>query len=190
MLDAEPNATSDILSENGSNLTSIVPALPAGHYPSPHRPGRLAQSKSACGTSSPNGMDPWASTLAAIHRFSSPPDPIRATPDLSGRPRSTGEPFRPRQTDGGNVRAFTVTVVEELSNSLFVLRWHDATLCNYEEQVWSACLARASGCCALSGKPINLGDSVYRPRVRGRVIPLNRDAMILASELVKAHTGA
>ncbi|MBC8752421.1 DUF3331 domain-containing protein [Paraburkholderia podalyriae] len=114
---------------------------------------------------------------------------MRTTPALSVRPRSTGDPFRPRQT-GGDVRPFTVTVVEELSNSLFVLRWRDATLCNYEEQVWSACLARASGCCALSGKHINLGDSVYRPRVRGRVIPLNRDAMILASELVQARTGA
>ncbi|MGF6939981.1 hypothetical protein OKW41_009143 [Paraburkholderia sp. UCT70] len=190
MLNAEPNTGSDMLSESGSNLTSIVPALPSGPYPSAHRPGQLAQSKSACGTSSPNGMDPWASTLAAIHRFSSPPDPMRTTPDVSGRPRSTGEPFRPLQTGGGDVRPFTVTVVEKLSNYLFVLRWHDATLCNYEEQVWSAYLARASGCCALSGKHINLGDSVYRPRVRGRVIPLNRDAMILASELVKARTGA
>jgi hypothetical protein len=57
------------------------------------------------------------------------------------------------------------------------------TLCNYEEQVWSPCLARASGRCALSGKPINLGDSVYRPRNRGG------DSMILGSELVKTRTG-
>jgi hypothetical protein len=111
---------------------------------------------------------------------------MRNSPDLSGRPCSTGEPFRPWQTDGGDMRAFTVTVVEELSNSLFVLRWHDPTLCNYEEQVWSPCLARASGCCALSGKRINLGDSVYRPRVRGRVMPLNGEAMILASEMANA----
>ncbi|WP_236002209.1 DUF3331 domain-containing protein [Paraburkholderia elongata] len=32
--------------------------------------------------------------------------------------------------------------------------------------VWSPYLARASGSCALSGKHINLGDSVYRPRTR------------------------
>jgi Domain of unknown function (DUF3331) len=88
------------------------------------------------------------------------------------------------------VSSFTVTVVEELSNSLFALRWHDPALCYYEEQVWSPCFARASGHCALSGKHISLGDSVYRPRTRGRVMPLNKDAMILGSELVKARTGA
>src|SRR5258706_16269690 len=104
MLDAEPNTTSDILSENGSHHTSIAPALPSGHHPSPHRPGRLAQSRSAAGTSSPKGPDPWASTLAAIHRFSSPPDPMRNSPDLSGRPCSAGEPFRPRETGDGDVR--------------------------------------------------------------------------------------
>jgi hypothetical protein len=115
---------------------------------------------------------------------------MRNSPDLSGRPCSAGEPFRPRETDGGDVRTFTVTVVEELPNSLFALRWHDPTLCNYEEQVWSPCFAPASARCALSGVHINLGDSVYRPRTRGRVMPLNRDAMILASEMVKASTGA
>ena len=190
MLNAEPNTPSDILSENGSHHTSIVPALPSSHHPSPHQPGRLAQSKSAYGTSSPKGPDPWATTLAAIHQFSSPPDPMRNSPDLSGRPCSAGEPFRPRETDGGDVRTFTVTVVEELPNSLFALRWHDPTLCNYEEQVWSPCFAPASARCALSGVHINLGDSVYRPRTRGRVMPLNRDAMILASEMVKASTRA
>ena len=115
---------------------------------------------------------------------------MRNSPDLSGRPCSAGEPFRPREADGGDVRTFTVTVVEELPNSLFALRWHDPTLCNYEEQVWSPCLARASGRCALSGKHIKRDDPVYRPRDRGRLMPLNRDAMILASEMVKASTGA
>jgi Domain of unknown function (DUF3331) len=190
MLNAEPNTTSDILSENGSHRTSIVSALPSSHHPSPHRPARLAQSKSTHGTSSPKSPDPWATTLAAIHQFSSPPDPMRNSPDLSGRPCSAGEPFRPRETDGGDVRTFTVTVVEELPNSLFALRWHDPTLCNYEEQVWSPCFAPASARCALSGVHINLGDSVYRPRTRGRVMPLNRDAMILASEMVEASTRA
>ena len=182
MLNAEPIMTSDILSENGSCHASIDPTLPSTHHPSSHRPDRL--------TSAHKGRDPWATTLAAIRQFSSPPDPMRNSPDLSGRPRSGGEPFRPRKTDGGDVRTFTVTVVEELSNSLFALCWHDPTLCNYEEQVWSPCFAPASARCALSGVHINLGDSVYRPRTRGRVMPLNRDAMILASEMVKASTGA
>jgi len=98
MLNAEPDTTSDILSENGSHHTSIVPALPSSHHSSPHRPGRLAQSKSAYGTSSPKGPDPWATTLAAIHQFSSPPDPMRNSPDLSGRPLLASRSVRGRRT--------------------------------------------------------------------------------------------
>jgi len=112
---------------------------------------------------------------------------MRNSPDLSGWPASAGEPLRPRETDSDKVRTFTVMVLEELPNSRYALGWHDPKLCNYEEQVWSPCLARASGRCALSGKPIHLGDSVYRPRTRGRVMPLNRYAMILTSELVKSR---
>jgi hypothetical protein len=191
MLNAEPNTTSEILSENGSHHTSIVvPAVPSSHHPSPHRPRELAQSKSADGSALPRGPDPSATTLTAIHQFSSPPDPMRNSPDLSSRPASAGEPPRPRETDGGDGRTFTVMVVEELPNSRYALGWHDPTLCNYEEQVWSPCSAPASGHCALSGKHIKLSDPVYRPRDRGRLMPLNRDAMILASEMVKASTGA
>ncbi len=182
MLNAEPNTASDILSENDSHHASIAPTLPSTRCPSSHRPGRLA--------SAPKGRDPWATTPAAIHQFSSPPDPMPNPPGLSGRPRFGGEPCRPRNMDGGDVRTFTVTVVEKLSNSLFALCWHDRTLCNYQEQVWSPCLARESGRCALSGKHISRGDPVYRPRTRGRVMPLNGDAMILASELVEARISA
>jgi hypothetical protein len=110
-------------------------------------------------------------------------------PDLSGRPASAGLQLRPRGTDGHNPRTFTVTVVEELPNSLFALCWHDPTLCYYGEQVWAPGHAGSPGRCAVSGKHISLGASVYRPRSRGRAIPLNGDAMILASELIKARTG-
>jgi len=116
--------------------------------------------------------------------------PARPDAEFSGpvRPASAGEPLRPRETDGDDVRTITVMVVEELPNSRYALGWHDPRLCSYEEQVWLPCLARASGRCALSGKHIHLGDSVYRPRTRGRVMPLNGHAMILTSELVKART--
>ena len=182
MLNAERNSTSDIPSDNSSYHPSIDPMLASANHPSSQRPARR--------TSAPRGQDPWATMLTTIQQLSSPPDPMRNPPDPSGRPRPGGGPFRPRKTDGGNVRTFTVTVVEELSNALFSLCWHDPTLCNYQEQVWSPCLARASGRCALSGKRIGRGDPVYRPRVRGPAMPLNGDAMILASELVKDRTSA
>jgi Domain of unknown function (DUF3331) len=110
--------------------------------------------------------------------------------DLSRRPRPGSEPLRPQKADGSNMRTFTVTVVEQLSNSLYALCWHDPTLCNYEEQIWAPCAAPMSGHCALSGIHVNRGDPVYRPRIRGRVVPLNRDAMILATEMVKAYASA
>jgi hypothetical protein len=190
MFTAELNTTSDTPSDHGSHHTSIAPALPPSHHPSQHQPVRLAQSTSFYDTSSPKGPDPWESMLAAIYQFSSPADPMRNSSDPPGQPTSAGEPLRRRETDGGDERTFTVTVVEELPKSRYALRWHDPTLCNYEEQVWSPCLARASGRCALSGKHISQGDSAYRPQTRGRVIPLNGNAMILASELVKFRTGA
>jgi hypothetical protein len=115
---------------------------------------------------------------------------MRNPADLSGRSRLGGEPIISLESDGGDVRTYTVTVVEELSNSLFALRWHDATLCNYEEQIWAPCFAPAAGRCALSGEPISKGDRIYRPRIRGPFKPLNSDAVILASELYKASTRA
>lgn len=109
-----------------------------------------------------------------------------AFPALSLSHHPSSHPLNSRNSDDGDVRTYTVTVVEELSNSLFALRWHDATLCNYEEQIWAPCLAPAAGHCALSGERISKGDPVYRPRIRGRFKPLNSDAVILASELIKA----
>jgi hypothetical protein len=115
---------------------------------------------------------------------------MRNPPDLSGRPRSGGEPLSARYADGGDMRTNTVTVVEALPNSLFALCWHDATLCKYEEQVWAPCLAYASGRCTLSGEHISQGDLVYRPRIRGQGMPLDSDAVILASELFKVSARA
>jgi hypothetical protein len=188
MLNAEPNTTLDILSEDGSHHTSIVPTVSSNHHPSPRRSaGSLSQS-------------PLTAPLCrSVRTFgndarSHPPIFFHARPDAecSGpvRPASAGEPLRPRERDSDDVRNFTVMVAEELPNSRYVLGWHDPRLCSYEEQVWSPCLARTSGRCALSGKRIHLGDSVYRPRTRGRVMPLNGHVMILTSELVKARTGA
>jgi len=42
-------------------------------------------------------------------------------------------------------------------------------------------LARADAICVLSGKPIRRGDSIFRPRVYGSQVPVNRHRMILAS---------
>jgi hypothetical protein len=176
-VNVEINMNADSRSESESGHAHAFPVFSSSHHPS-HRPDRH--------TSAPEIRDPWATTLAVIDQFFSPPDPMRNSPDLSGRSRLGGEPLNSRKSNGSDVRTYTVTVVEELANSLFALRWHDATFCNYEEQIWAPSLARAAGRCALSGERINKGDPVYRPRIRGRVVPLNSDAVILASELIKS----
>jgi hypothetical protein len=88
-LNAEYNATLDMLSENGSCHAPACPALPSTCHPSSYRPGHLA--------SASTGRDPWTTTLAAIHQFSSAPDPMRNPADLSGGLRPDSEPFRPKK---------------------------------------------------------------------------------------------
>jgi len=131
---------------------------------------------------SPVRRDPWSATLAALFSFSSPPDPQWVAPDPFAR--GSCKAAHHRQSGNADICTFTVTVLERLSNSLVALSWRDPTLCNYEEQMWSPGLARTSGRCALSGLHIRKGDAIYKPATRGQTVPLNRDAMILASELL------
>jgi hypothetical protein len=158
MFNDERNSTSDTSSTNSSYHASIDPMRPRAEHPSSHRLPRLA---AALG-----GQDLWASMLASIRQLSSPPNPMRNTPDLSRRPRSGGMPSRSSKRAGGKVRTYTVTIVEELSNSRFSRRWRDPTLCNYQERVWSPCVARVPGRCALSGKRISRDSGLSSPRRR------------------------
>ncbi|WP_405044826.1 DUF3331 domain-containing protein [Paraburkholderia sp. USG1] len=87
------------------------------------------------------------------------------------------------------MKTFNLTVLEHMANSRVCLSWHDPTLCNYEEQVWTPGLARRSGRCALSGAHIRRGDAVYRPQTRGSTPPANSDAMILTSALEQVRDG-
>uniref|UniRef100_UPI003EBC0D97 DUF3331 domain-containing protein n=1 Tax=Paraburkholderia terrae TaxID=311230 RepID=UPI003EBC0D97 len=54
-------------------------------------------------------------------------------------------------------------------------------------QVWRLGLARRNATCVLTGKPIAVGDSVYRPRSVGPYEPANKDRMILAEEVAPAR---
>jgi hypothetical protein len=110
MFNDERNSTSDTSSTNSSYHASIDPMRPRAEHPSSHRLPRLA--------AAPGGQDLWASMLASIRQLSSPPNPMRNTPDLSRRPRSGGMPSRSSKRAGGKVRTYTVTIVEELSTLL------------------------------------------------------------------------
>jgi hypothetical protein len=79
----------------------------------------------------------------------------------------------------------TVTLLERLSATSVVLRWC-SDYCHYGEQIWICRMARSKGVCAISGSFIKRGDTVYCPRrARGRLHPVNADAMIHPRALVE-----
>jgi hypothetical protein len=129
----------------------------------------------------------WARVIEALGQCTSPREvaqpqqhSLRQAPARHTKSPGAGEPR-------AHTRAHTINVLEELANSLVALSWHDPTVCNYEEQIWAPAVARHKGHCALSGHPINKGDGIYQPRTRGAIVPLNGDAMILASALRDAE---
>jgi len=184
MLNAEPNTTSDIpVQRMALTIRLLSPRCPQAINLSPHRAGRLARSKSAYGTSSPKGPDPWVTTLAAIRQFSSPPDPMHNSRTCPAAP-----PLLACRSVGGRRTARRAHLYCDRSwrNCPFALR---AVLARPD-----ALLLRRAGLGAesrsLAGtlrpirqtyQPGRLG--LYRPEPADGPIPLNGDAMILASEL-------
>ena len=76
-----------------------------------------------------------------------------------------------------------ISVVERLSSATLSICWSDATSGYFGEQVWRAGVAHVQSFCALSGIPIRIGDSVFRPWVSEIRAPANSHRMILASSV-------
>ncbi|MBR8312033.1 DUF3331 domain-containing protein [Burkholderia dolosa] len=68
-----------------------------------------------------------------------------------------------------------ITVLEAGDDGLLI-RWVESGRCHYGEQRWRLRVAVQPGRCAISGRPIEPGDPVFRP-VR-RPVPANGDEMI------------
>ncbi|AXF23296.1 hypothetical protein CUJ89_22925 [Burkholderia pyrrocinia] len=68
-----------------------------------------------------------------------------------------------------------VTVLEAGDDGLLI-RWVESGRCHYGEQRWRLRVALQPGRCAISGRPIEPGEPVFRP-VR-RPLPANGDEMI------------
>lgn len=164
--------------ENRLSVESTLTGLSRGR-------GRVGRRRPSLDAAMATMADPWSKTLAALLQFSAPLDELL---NPFGLP---GYCYTPAQiaTDNLRARSFTITVLEHMTNSRVCLSWHDPTLCNYEERVWTPALARRSGRCALSGGQMRRGDAVYRPRTRGQTPPANGDAMILASALAQVRDG-
>jgi hypothetical protein len=109
--------------------------------------------------------------------------PVAALASLmgSGRERPRGaaalSPLRPQ---------LFVTVLEAGDDGLLV-RWVESGRCHYGEQRWRLRVAQRAGRCAISGRPIEPGEQVFRP-VR-RPVPANADEMICPASVPGAAGG-
>jgi hypothetical protein len=73
-----------------------------------------------------------------------------------------------------------IELLERPTPSTLLISWRDSQHCAYNYQLWRHLSTRSEGICALSGKEIRSGQSVYRPAFRD-FHTMNADAMILAS---------
>ncbi|WP_419187146.1 DUF3331 domain-containing protein [Cupriavidus necator] len=79
-----------------------------------------------------------------------------------------------------------ISLIENESPGTVVLSWHDATGGSYGNQTWHRQRAIRGGACALTGKTIRPGDSVFRPDARNAA---NAMAMILDASLKALRMG-
>lgn len=77
-------------------------------------------------------------------------------------------------------QATSINVVARLTEHTVSIAWTDPTLGFYGDQLWRRLRARGSGVCAISGRAIARGDSVYSPRCSSPPLA-NAGAMILSS---------
>ena len=125
--------------------------------------------------------DPWLHMLASLSP-SSLADPSPPGQDL----RHSGNTRTRRQRAGaapGPRACLSIDIVERTSATSLLLTWCDPTSGRYAEQRWILGVARRSTQCALSGSRVRRGDAVFRPILRGKTVPGNADAAILAAAL-------
>ncbi|MCA8412307.1 MAG: DUF3331 domain-containing protein [Burkholderia multivorans] len=109
--------------------------------------------------------------------------PVRAAaPDAAAA--LAAPPVSPPHADAGEhagaiaspLRAQLFVAVLEVDDDSLLVRWVESGRCHYGEQRWRLRTAVQPGRCAISGRPIAPGESVFRP-VR-RPVPANGDEMI------------
>jgi len=119
--------------------------------------------------------DPWLQTLGLLSFLSGDVDPEAV--ECAALAASNGRKAAQLPVEGKRL-AVQVRVVERPTHTTAIVSWRDPTRCSYGDQVWQATRAREAGVCAMSGRPIQQGDTIYKPRCC-KPAPLNADAMIL-----------
>ena len=126
-----------------------------------------------------NRLAPWLMTVAAIGSFDMP------SVSWSGpRRRSV---TRDRLPSWDATSRPTISVLERPTADTAMISWCDACTGHYGYQKWRLFTTRKRGTCALSGRSIEIGDSVYAPQLLGST-PGNAAAMVLAACIDEACT--
>ncbi|SIT47935.1 conserved hypothetical protein [Paraburkholderia ribeironis] len=80
-------------------------------------------------------------------------------------------------------RPSNIMVVDRLSSYTMSVSWSDPCAGRYTEQIWCTGVAPVAAICVLTGRTINPGDRVFRPRTREMRVPPNYYQMILAETI-------
>ncbi|ABX17607.1 DUF3331 domain-containing protein [Burkholderia multivorans] len=126
-----------------------------------------------------NSATSWIRTVAEIGSFDMPPASWQA-PRRRTVTRDRLPPWDPASRP-------TISVLERPTPDTAMISWRDACTGHYGYQKWRLFTTRRRGVCALSGQPIEIGDSVYAPQLLGST-PGNAAAMVLATCLDAART--
>jgi hypothetical protein len=126
--------------------------------------------------------DPWLQTLGLLSmlsgKVSTGADEVATVAARCGR-KAAHLPVMGERFDA------QVHVIDRPTQSTATVVWRDATHCSYGDQVWHTSRARVAGVCAMSGRAIQPGDEIYKPRPC-RPAPLNVGAMILSAVVNEA----
>ncbi|MPW20449.1 conserved hypothetical protein [Paraburkholderia piptadeniae] len=80
-------------------------------------------------------------------------------------------------------RPSNIVVVDRLSTCTISVSWSDPCVGRYTEQIWRSGRANVAAICVLTGRAINRGDRVFRPRSHEWRVPTNCHQMILAATI-------
>lgn len=125
--------------------------------------------------------DPWSATISQLEQFTDQADIEEPAQDDDTLIEAPEPKSRHAVSEYG--RNAVVTFVERIGEKAVSISWRDSTGGNYREQRWVMRAARSRGVCALTGKAISRGDSIYHPVSGTRGRPSNLAQMIRAEAL-------
>ena len=130
--------------------------------------------------SSTSRIDPWPATIGRLLRIGETPisGAEKAPADRKAGPHPRNHTARLKRPWNA-----AVDVLDRLSACRVVVAWRDSTAGCYGSQIWQTSTAKTQDVCALSGREIESGALVYRPRMSSAMMPTNSGALILASVL-------